>query len=150
MRYPYFKWYLISATFLTGPVHRESSEDMGMDEDDERDFEDLNYQPQEDDEDSDDSAHIQPEVQAGLKTLVKVLFDSMEFTADELESAVLSIPTPSDSLPDSGTSLREAIEVSLCQYMKDVCRRLSHMILHVILHVISYVICPGRHDSRAK
>jgi len=58
---------------------------MGMDEDDERDFEDLNYQPQEDDEDSDDSAHIQPEVQAGLKTLVKVLFDSMEFTADELE-----------------------------------------------------------------
>jgi hypothetical protein len=40
---------LISATFLTGPVHRESSEDMGMDEDDERDFEDLNYQPQEDD-----------------------------------------------------------------------------------------------------
>ena len=50
---------MISATSLTGPVHRESSEDMGMDEDDERDFEDLNYQPQEDGEDSDDSAHIQ-------------------------------------------------------------------------------------------
>ncbi len=42
-------WYMISATSLTGPVHRESSEDIGMDEDDERDFEDLNYQPQEDD-----------------------------------------------------------------------------------------------------
>ena len=111
---------MISATFLTGPVHRESSKDMGKDEDDERDFEDLNYQPQEDDEDSDDSGHIQHEVQAGLKTLVKVLVDSMEFTADELESAVHSILTPSDSLPDSRTSLREAVEVCLCQYMKDV------------------------------
>ncbi len=53
-----------------------------MDEDDECDFEDFNYQPQEDDKDSDDSGHIRPEVQAGLKTLVKALFDSMEFTAD--------------------------------------------------------------------
>ncbi len=91
-----------------------------MDEDDERDFEDLKYQPLEDDEDIDDSGHIQPEVQAGLKTLVKGLVDRMEFTADELESAVHSILTPSDSLPDPGTSLREAIEVRLCQYMKVV------------------------------
>ena len=38
---------------LTGPAHRNPSEDVEMDEDDQRDFEDYNYQPQEDDEDSD-------------------------------------------------------------------------------------------------
>ena len=37
---------------LTGPVHRDPSEDDEMDEDDQRDFEDYNYQPQENDEDS--------------------------------------------------------------------------------------------------
>ena len=96
---------------LTGPAHRDPSEDIETDDDDQRDFEDYNYQPQGNDEDSEDFE---------LKRLVQVLVDSMEFTADELESAVHSIPTPSDSAPDSGTSLREAIEVHMCQYMKVV------------------------------
>ena len=90
---------------LTGPVHRDPSEDVEMDEDDQRDYEDYNYQPQEDDEDSD----------LRLQRLVQVLVDSMEFTADELESAVHSIPTPPVSVPDSGTSLKEAIEVHICK-----------------------------------
>ena len=91
---------------LTGPVHRDPSEvceDVEMDEDDQRDYEDYNYQPQEDDEDSD----------LRLQRLVQVLVDSMEFTADELESAVDSIQTPPVSVPDSGTFLREAIEVHM-------------------------------------
>ena len=81
----------------TVPVHRKPS--IEMDEDDERDFEDYNYQPQDNvhDEDSDDVGHS-AQAQAGLKSLVKVLVDSMEFTAEELESAVHSIPTPSDSM----------------------------------------------------
>ena len=37
----------------TGPAHRDPSEDVEIDEDDQRDFEDYNYQPQEEDEDSD-------------------------------------------------------------------------------------------------
>ena len=53
---------------LTGPVHRDPSEDVEMDEDDQRDYEDYNYQPQEDDEDSD----------FRLQRLVQVLVDSME------------------------------------------------------------------------
>ena len=89
----------------TGRAHRNPSEDVEMDEDDQRDYEDYNYQPQEDDEDSD----------LRLQRLVQVLVDSMEFTADELESAVHSIPTPPVSVPDSGTSLREAIEVHMCK-----------------------------------
>ena len=44
-----------------------------------------------------------------LKRLVQALVDSMEFTVDELKSAVHSIPTPSGCASDSGTSLREAI-----------------------------------------
>ena len=96
---------------LTGPAHRDPSEDIETDDDDQRDFEDYNYQLQENDEDSEDFE---------LKRLVQVLVDSMEFTADELESAVHFIPTPSDSTPDAGTSLREAIEVRICQYMKVV------------------------------
>ena len=81
-----------------------------MDEDDQRDFEDYNYQPQEDDENSDsDSDDFR------LQRLVQVLVDSMKFTADELESAVHSIQTPPVSVPDSGTSLREAIEVHMCK-----------------------------------
>ena len=87
------------------------------------------------DEDSDDVGHS-AQGQAGLKSLVKVLVDSMEFTADELESAVHSIPTPSDSLPDSGTSLREAIEVSLCRYIHiayDILRDIVHDIVHDIV-----------------
>ena len=94
---------------LAGPAHRDPSEDIEIDEDDQRDFEDYNYQPQENDEDSEDFE---------LKRLVQVLVDSMEFTSDELESAVHSIPTPSGCASDSGTSLREAIEVHMCQYMK--------------------------------
>ena len=89
----------------TGPAHRNPSEDVEMDEDDQRDYEDYNYQTQEDDEDSD----------FRLQRLVQVLVDSMEFTADELESAVHSIQTPPVSVPDSGTSLREAIEVHMCK-----------------------------------
>jgi len=88
---------------LTGPVHRDPSEDVEMDEDDQRDYEDYNYQPQEEDSDF------------RLQRLVQVLVDSMEFTADELESAVHSIQTPPVSVPDSGTSLREAIEVHMCK-----------------------------------
>ena len=40
---------------LTGPAHRDPSKDVEMDEDDQRDFKDYrdNYQPQEDDGDSD-------------------------------------------------------------------------------------------------
>ena len=88
----------------TGPVHRDPSEDVEMDEDDQSDHEDYNYQPPEDDEDSDsDDFRLQR------------LVDSMEFTADELESAVDSIPTPPVSVPDSGTSLKEAIEVHMCK-----------------------------------
>ena len=67
--------------------------------------EDYNDQPQEDDEDSD----------FRLQRLVQILVDSMEFTADELESAVDYIPTPPVSVPDSGTSLKEAIEVHMCK-----------------------------------
>ena len=48
----------------TGPAHRNPSEDVEMDEDDQRDFEDYNYQPQENDEDSEDFE---------LKRLVQVL-----------------------------------------------------------------------------
>ena len=92
----------------TGPAHRNPSEDVEMDEDDQRDFEDYNYQPQEDDEDSDSDDFR-------LQRLVQILVDSMEFTADELESAVDSIPTPPVSVPDSGTSLKEAIEVHMCK-----------------------------------
>ncbi len=55
---------------LTGPAHRDPSEDIEMDEDVQRDYEDYNYQPQENDEDSEDFE---------LKRLVQVLFDSMEF-----------------------------------------------------------------------
>ena len=95
---------------LTGPVHRDPSKDVEMDEDNQRDYEDYNYQPQEDDEDSD----------FRLQRLVQVLVDSMDITADELESAVDSILTPSVSVPDSGTSLREAIEVHMCKYTKVV------------------------------
>ena len=62
-----------------------------MDEDNQRDFEDYNYQPQEDDENSDSDDFR-------LQRLVQVLVDSMEFTADELESAVHSIQTPPVSL----------------------------------------------------
>ena len=47
-----------------------------------------------------------------------VLVDSMEFTANELESAVHYLATPFDSERDSGTSLRKAFEVHMCQYMK--------------------------------
>ena len=90
----------------TGPAHRNPSEDVEMDEDDQRDFEDYNYQPQEDDEDSDSDDFR-------LQRLVQILVDSMEFTADELESAVHSIQTPPVSVPDSGTFLREAIEVHM-------------------------------------
>ena len=89
----------------TGRAHCDPSDDAEMDEDDQRDFEDYNYQPQEDDEDSD----------FRLQRLVQVLVDSMEFTADELESAVDSIPTPPVSVPDSGTSLKEAVEVHMCK-----------------------------------
>ena len=92
----------------TGPAHRNPSEDVEMDEDDKRDFEDYNYQPQEDDEDSDSDDFR-------LQRLVQILVDSMEFTADELESAAHSIQTPPVSVPDSGTSLREAIEVHMCK-----------------------------------
>ena len=92
----------------TGPAHRNPSEDVEMDEDDQRDFEDYNYQPPEDDEDSDSDDFR-------LQRLVQILVDSMEFTADELESAVDSIPTPPVSVPDSGTSLKEAIEVHMCK-----------------------------------
>ena len=90
---------------LTGSVHRDPSEDVEMDQ---RDYEDYNYQTQEDDEysDSDDFR---------LQRLVQILVDSMEFTADELESAAHSIQTPPVSVPDSGTSLREAIEVHMCK-----------------------------------
>ena len=90
---------------LTGPVHRDPSEDVEMDEGNQCDYENYNYQPQEDDEDSD----------FRLQRLVQVLVDSMEFTADELESAVHSIQTPLVSVPDSGASLREAIEVHMCK-----------------------------------
>ena len=95
-RIRYDCWITIARS-QTVPVHREPS--IEMDEDEERDFEDYNYQPQDDvhDEDSDDVGHS-AQAQAGLKSLVKVLVDSMEFTADELESAVHSIPTPSDSM----------------------------------------------------
>ena len=96
---------------LTAPAHRDPSEDIKTYDDDQRYFEDYNYQPQENYEDSEDFE---------LKRLVQVLVDSMEFTADELESAVHSIPTPSYSAPDSGTSLREATEVLMCEYMKAV------------------------------
>jgi hypothetical protein len=58
--------------------------------------------------------------------LVQVLVDSMEFTSDELESAVHSIPTPSGRTCDSGTSLREAIEVHMRQYMK-VVKNISYL-----------------------
>ena len=75
----------------TGPAHRNPSEGVEMDEDDQRDFEDYNYQPQEDDEDSDSDDFR-------LQRLVQILVDSMEFTADELESAVHSIQTPRVSL----------------------------------------------------
>ena len=92
----------------TGPAHRNPSEDVEMDEDDQRDFEDYNYQPQEDDEDTDSDDFR-------LQRLVQILVDSMQFTADELESAVDSIPTPPVSVPDSGTSLKEAIEVHMCK-----------------------------------
>ena len=54
---------------LTGPVHRDPSEDVEMDEDDQRDYEDYNYQSQEDDEDSD--LRLQ-------RRLVQVLVDSMD------------------------------------------------------------------------
>ena len=113
-----------------------------MDGDDRRDFEDYSYQPQLEDEDSDDFGH-------NVKSLVKVLVDSMEFSADELESAVYSLATPSDSVPDSGTSLREAIEVRLCQYLKGGRHSvISYAISHTTSHVISYAIFPGRHDSQ--
>ncbi len=79
---------------MTGPAHLDPSEDIELDDDDQRDFENYNYQPQENDEDSEDF---------DLKRLVQVLVDSMEFTVDELESAVHSIPTPSDGAPDSET-----------------------------------------------
>ena len=49
----------------TGPAHRNPSEDVEMDEDDQRDYEDYNYQTQEDDEDSD----------FRLQRLVQVLVD---------------------------------------------------------------------------
>ena len=121
---------------LTGPAHcdpSELSEDIETDDDNWRDFEDYNYQPQENDEDSEDFE---------LKCLVQVLVDSMEFTADELESAVHSIPTPSGCASDSGTSLREAIEVHMCQYMKVVkntyLRKWSAMVSYA--HDITYDI----------
>ena len=38
---------------LAGAVHRDPSEDVEMDEGNQCDYEDYNYQPQEDDEDSD-------------------------------------------------------------------------------------------------
>ena len=62
-----------------------------MDGDNQRDFKDYNHQPQEDDENSDSDDFR-------LQRLVQVLVDSMEFTADELESAVHSIQTPPVSL----------------------------------------------------
>ena len=95
---------------LTGPVHRDPSEDVEMDEDDQRDYEDYNYQPQLPQEDDEDF-----KLDFRLQRLVQVLVDSMEFTADELESAAHSIQTPPVSVPDSGTSLKEAIEVHMCK-----------------------------------
>ena len=55
---------------LTGPAHRNPSEDVEMDEDDQRDYEDYNYQTQEDDEDSDSDDFR-------LQRLVQILVDSM-------------------------------------------------------------------------
>ena len=60
----------------TGPAHRNPSEDVEMDEDDQRDYEDYNYQTQEDDEDSDSDDFR-------LQRLVQILVDSMEFTAPD-------------------------------------------------------------------
>ena len=77
---------------MAGPAHRDPSEDIEMDEDDQRDFEGYNYQPQENDQDSEDFE---------LKRLVQLLVGSMEFTSDELESAVHSIQTPSGRTCDS-------------------------------------------------
>ena len=99
---------------LKGPAHRDDVTQAKILKwmrmiNDHRDVEDYNYQPQENDEDSEDFE---------LKRLVQVLVDSMEFTSDELESSVHSIPTPSGCASDSGTSLREAFEVHMCQYMK--------------------------------
>ena len=62
---------------LAGAVHRDPSEYVKMDEGNQCDYEDYNYQPQEDDEDSD----------FWLQRLVQVLVDCIEFTTDELESA---------------------------------------------------------------
>ena len=118
-----------------------------MDEDDERDFEDLNYQPQEDDEDSDDSAHIQPEVQAGLKTLVKVLFDSMEFS----DCPVCECPKDELDRTDMFYPLRHTEEVKAAVYdaRKELLEKdgtvkqgnkakVSHTISHMLSHTISH------------
>jgi len=53
----YTIFYLTSLTSLTVPVHREASENFGMDQDNQRDLEDYNNQAQDDDEDSDDFGH---------------------------------------------------------------------------------------------
>ena len=109
-----------------------------MDEDDERDFEDYNYQPQDNvhDEDSDDVGHS-AQAQAGLKSLVKVLVDSMEFTAEELESAVHSIPTPSDSMTLErpwGKQLRWACAgIYYIHIAYDIIRYIVHNIVHNIV-----------------
>ncbi len=64
----------------------------------------------------------------------------MEFTAEDLESALLSIPMPSASMPDSGTSLREAIAVLLFQTASIWKLSSESWILHMILFAISYAI----------
>ncbi len=86
---------------LTGPEHSDESDDIEMDEDNQRDFGDCNYQLQENDEDSEDFY---------LNHLVQVLVDSMEFTADELELAVHSVTAaPSPDRVHAGPSCRTVI-----------------------------------------
>ena len=86
--------------------HPAPDKNAVMDDDDQRDYEDYNYEP--------------PQVHDGdggsgdsddLKAFLRVLVDSMELTSDELEEAVGSLSQPTSSSPDNGTTIQEAIAV---------------------------------------